>query len=352
MTSLDHLIVRYHRRFYILWCTAMAVLLISEVLFFVFNKFGREPVDQIKKVVADFFTVADVREAKELLRAELVRILCPDSSDRTRSELCKQVVADLPRLMTHNRGDNRGLLEVADLLDLLMKADEMNVLDKLPTFVAASYDKIPVVKPEDLDICLIARRLSKLEDTVSGHTRTLIEAADKADLNWPPLAGSPHDSWAAISSSGNSSGLKTADLPARSAAAAAQSRQLVHPQERIQSVRSGQGNVRQRTLKGKCDTTSGSSAVKGVPRQLHAFVCRLADDTTESSLSDWLAGVGIIGAACRKIVPKDGRVFKTSAFKVSCDSKYADLFYNEASWPLGCELRDWYVKQYDSNVAH
>ena len=114
-----------------------------------YNKFGF--VDQIRKIVADFFTVADVRESKELLRAELVRILCPDSSDRTRSELCKQVVADLPRLMTHNRGDNRGLLEVADLLDLLMKADEMNVLDKLPTFVAALYDKIHIVKPEDLD---------------------------------------------------------------------------------------------------------------------------------------------------------------------------------------------------------
>ena len=66
-----------------------------------------------------------------------------------------------------------------------------------------------------------------------------------------------------------------------------------------------------------------------------------------------VAGVGvIIGAACRKIVPKDGRVFKTSAFKVSCDSKYADLFYNEANWPVGCELRDWYVKRYDSNVAN
>jgi len=62
------------------------------------------------------------------------------------------------------------LLEVADLLDLLVKADEMNIVDKLPTFVAASYDKIPIVKPEDLDICLIARRLSKLEDTIRTHS--------------------------------------------------------------------------------------------------------------------------------------------------------------------------------------
>ena len=66
------------------------------------------------------------------------------------------------------------------MLDLILKADEMNVLDKLPTFVAASYDKVPIVKSEDLDICLIARRLAKLEDTVSGHTRALIDAADKA----------------------------------------------------------------------------------------------------------------------------------------------------------------------------
>lgn len=324
----------------------MAVLLISEVLFFVLNKFGRDPVDQIKKIVADFFTVADVREAKELLRAELVRILCPDLSDRTWSELCKHVVADLPRLMTHNRGDNRGLLETADMLDLILKADEMNVLDKLPTFVAASYDKVPIVKSEDLDVCLIARRLAKLEDTVSGHTRALIDAADKAAsaaLNWPPLGGSHHDS-------GSSSVVKAVNPVAGSAAAAHLPRKIEH-QESNHSVRPGQGSGRQRTLKGKCDTTT-DSAVKGVPRQLHAFVCRLAADTSESSLSDWLAGVGVIGAACRKIVPKDGRVFKTSAFKVSCDSKYADLFYNEANWPVGCELRDWYVKRYDSNVAN
>ena len=72
-------------------------------------------------------------------------------------------------------------LKLQIMLDLILKADEMNVLDKLPTFVAASYDKVPIVKSEDLDIiCLIARRLAKLEDTVSGHTRALIDAADKA----------------------------------------------------------------------------------------------------------------------------------------------------------------------------
>ena len=202
--------------------------------------------------------------------------------------------------------------------------------------------------PHPVDVCLIARRLSKLEDTVSGHTRALIDASDKAALNWPPLVDSPLESWAAASTCGSSSRMKstvpTTGSVTGSAAAATQPRKP----ERSQS---GQDNVQLRTFKGKHATTSDST-VKGVPRQLHAFVCRLAADTSESSLSDWLAGIGIIGAACRKIVPKDGRVFKTSAFKVSCDSKYADLFYNEASWPIGCELRDWYVKRYDSNVAN
>ena len=69
-------------------------------------------------------------------------------------------------------------------------------------------------------------------------------------------------------------------------------------------------------------------------------------------MSEWLAKVGISGVTCSRIVPKDGRTFKTAAFRVSCAAEHADLFYDEASWPAGCELRDWVFRSKVDNVQH
>jgi len=81
----------------------------------------------------------------------------------------------------------------------------------------------------------------------------------------------------------------------------------------------------QRVLRGKRDE---QGSIKGIPRRigLHAFVSRLAKETTEDDLSGWLNNVGIKSAKCRKIVPKDGRVFQSAAFQVSCDITHADIF--------------------------
>ena len=88
---------------------------------------------------------------------------------------------------------------------------------------------------------------------------------------------------------------------------------------------------------------ASTSSVKGVPRQLTCFASRLHLDVTEDELSDFLRGQGILDVKCRKLEAKDGRVFRTSAFRVSCSSRYESLFYDEARWPEGVELRDWLV---------
>jgi hypothetical protein len=43
----------------------------------------------------------------------------------------------------------------------------------------------------------------------------------------------------------------------------------------------------------------------------------------------------------RRLKVQEGKKFKTAAFRVSCDPKFADLFYDDGSWPDGCEVRDW-----------
>ena len=74
----------------------MAAIIICEVLFFIFNKYGKVPVDHVKKIVIGFYTVGDIRAAKELLRSELVRLLVLDMATANEAELAKHVVADLP----------------------------------------------------------------------------------------------------------------------------------------------------------------------------------------------------------------------------------------------------------------
>jgi len=37
---------------------------------------------------------------------------------------------------------------------------------------------------------------------------------------------------------------------------------------------------------------------------------------------------GILDVQCKKITPRNGRVFNTSAFRVSCSANYESIFYN------------------------
>jgi len=326
----------------------MAAIIICEVLFFVFNKYGKVPVDHVKKIVTDFYSIGDIRAAKELLRAELVRLLVPDMATAPEAEAAKHVVSDLPRLITHSRGDNRSGAETSDLIDLVIRADEMNIIAQLPTFVAALYDKVPIVQSGDLDVCLLARRLAKLEMTVSQHTNSLIEMADnKSSVDWPPLGQASGGNWAETVATSVLVGAPSANSTVTTLSSVPGSQ----PSRRMETKTTQQPVQKSRVLQGK-KVTSAGDGVKGIPRRLHAFVSRLEAGTTEQQLAAWLAKVGIAGATCSLIVPKDGRTFKTVAFRVSCDAQYADLFYDEASWPAGCELRDWVFRNKDTNVQH
>lgn len=282
----------------------------------------------------------------------MVRLLVPDMAGASEAELAKHVTPDLPRLVTHNRGDSRSVAETSDLIDLAVKCDEMNMIAQLPTFVAATYDKVPIVQADDLDVCLLAKRLAKLEVTVSQHTKSLIDMVDKVDkssLDWPPLGQATGSSWAeSVATPVLATGSSESSTSAMSSSAVPSSTGL--PTTRP-NVKMPQRPVQKpRVLKGK--SSSADDDVKGIPRRLHAFVSRLAGDTTDQQLSAWLAKVGISGAMCTPVVPKDGRIFKTAAFRVSCDAKFADLFYDEASWPAGCELRDWVFRNNVASVHH
>jgi len=92
-------------------------------------------------------------------------------------------------------------------------------------------------------------------------------------------------------------------------------------------------------LSGTCSSTS--LGVTGVPRRLVAYLSRVHINTEEQDIIDMLRMAGVEGVQCFRIQPKEGKVYKTAAFRVSCDPRSATAFYDESNWPIGCELRDW-----------
>lgn len=75
--------------------------------------------------------------------------------------------------------------------------------------------------------------------------------------------------------------------------------------------------------------------IRVVPRTLTCFVGRLDLSTTELDLKDYLNEAEIRDVTCRKLEPKDGRTFRTAAFRVSCPEEFLDVFYDETNWPEG-----------------
>ena len=75
------------------------------------------------------------------------------------------------------------------------------------------------------------------------------------------------------------------------------------------------------------------------------FVGRLRIDTTEEDLRDFLTTADLSNPACKRFASEDCRTFRTAAFMVSSDASCADLFNDEATWPVGSEIGDGVFKE-------
>ena len=96
-------------------------------------------------------------------------------------------------------------------------------------------------------------------------------------------------------------------------------------------------------VKGSHSINHGSKSIKAVPRSdsVTFFIGRQNKETTEIDLIEYMEEFGASDVNCKKLVAKDGRQFNTSAFRVICPSSYKDICYDEDTWPVNAELRDW-----------
>jgi len=298
-------------------------MFINELLCFLLNKYGKVPQKSLKDVLLKFYNDEEILAAKELMFNELSKLNL-DSLGRWRAR----------------QGDNRVMRNAEDILEYVTRADEAGVLSSLPMFVAVKLDRIPTLQPEELDLCAILRKVVQLEERVSKHDKLIHSQShqsrvDEQQTSDDTAAGaSVGPEVSAVMPNGSST-----SWAGTVAATANDEREWIQKPRQPLPVR----------VRGTKSTTGGGTAIQTVPRRLTAFVSRLALDTTSEALHDFLTEAGLKDVQCIKMKSKDGKVFRSAAFRVSCSEVSSDLFYNEHIWPDGCLLRDWYFTNRNSN---
>jgi hypothetical protein len=302
----------------------MADVVISELLCFLFNKLGKTPVKNLKAVIVDFYNADDIWAAKELFFKELHKIGS----------------IEVPRLV-RRKGETRGLLDTDDLFTVVSLVDESSLLSSLPVFAAGNLDKVPYMRPEDLDLCLLVKKLHKLEETVSVHGTLLSELAncDKSvEGKVEALAPTENQTQEVKSGkfihkakpsggSGGDDGLETVDAE----------------QDGYQSVSTRKKNRHKPTVGKKDVSDCKVKAAKEIVSKAVFHVDNLDSDCTDTELVNYIQSCGINVLSCFSC--KSWRTDEqVQAFRVCIDRSSTAFMTAENSWPRSVIVRPWKFK--------
>jgi len=157
---------------------ADGLVVLCDCLCFLRHKFGKLPVRQIKSMLLDFYSVEVLSEAKCLLLQNV-------------SDL--QIDVRLPHIPRRRDSDNRGMLDVDDILTVFTCLDEQKLLDKLPRYVADSPDSVPSSRLYEGDLSCVMAMMNKLIEKMTEQASVLLVLSrDVAELKARCLPESSH----------------------------------------------------------------------------------------------------------------------------------------------------------------
>jgi hypothetical protein len=326
----------------------------NELLCYLQNFFDKSPRDNIKAAVVGFYKVDEIVAAKSVL-VEMIE---------------KADIQDAPDIVQHRAGTGKRKADAEDILALYECLD--NAMFDMPTFVAVKLNRIPNVSPSEVDVLALAVSVEDLRtqmaamadavNTLRDGQEELVEVSKQARLDIVPRQqATPYNGSGRNDGQAPDVGLHgfqpesesylqirqddvnpEAVVPVRSWAQRAATLVESANDDGFQTVSYKRSSATLNKMNKLTGKKPASQSVKAVPRPLVCFVGRLDLDTTAADLKDYLADSGIIGADCTKLKAKDGRTFRTAAFRVSVAAEYRDLFYDANCWPESVELRDWY----------
>jgi len=315
-----------------------------ELLCYVQNKFFNATKNGLVTAISGFYTLEEIVEAKAKLFDTLEKL-----------RVSGHVIDGKHRLVQRKMSDNKRKMDTEDILNLFSDLDSAGV--RLPVFTAAKLKRIPPFEPDATDICSLTFAVDVLQTQMGAMQDKLCVIIDQ--LKQPlvdqvgkeavpkvtsvavpvvkPVAARPavaatSDSLSCTSGSsvaGHTDNHQWASL-LDGETECTNAWKLVSPKKTGRTASSAVMNRPKASVKltGSRNLANSDNSVKAIPRKavLSAYVGRLHLDTTDEDLTRFLTDVGLRGVVCKKLKAKDGKVFHTSAFYVTCSADYKDLF--------------------------
>ena len=268
-------------------------------------------------------------------------------------ELRKLQLDNFPERLKERKGDNKRKLNLDDLFAMFSRCDELLIIDKLPMFVAANLSKVPWMKPEDLDMCVQAKRVSALEDQLSNQTGILSDLITRSQdrvgpsveskvlANREPLLNPTEPVVTA----------NTSDCAVYSSLLSGEDDgSWFNVQRKVKSVKVQQC----RRILGTASTDNDEAKVRSAARKekyWHIFAGRLHADTTPDDVTALLALNNITVHKISLMQRREKLQENYPAFHIAIDFASKDVVFTESIWPEGADIRDWIFTSSKSNSS-
>ena len=158
---------------------------LNSVLCFIFTKLHKLEQKQIKDVALNFYSSADIHEAKEALinisYASFGEIEWPT------------------KIIDRRAGDGRSHHEVDDIFTVITALDERQLLHDLPKFVSDSSDEMPTKMLIDGDLKAVMNRFDKVDyrlahmsEIINKLSATILDMESRGNRQGPQCTVDPH----------------------------------------------------------------------------------------------------------------------------------------------------------------
>jgi hypothetical protein len=143
-----------------------SVVVISELLSYLQFYRSKSTVDNLHRTIVHFFLPSEIAEAK-----------------RKVVSLFETYLADCPFKVVRRQSQLRSAhdAETEDIIAIFTALDNLDVL-KTYQFVAANFDRLPKYGPEELNICSIADRQSRLDYDIQALAHSVEDARISANI--------------------------------------------------------------------------------------------------------------------------------------------------------------------------
>jgi hypothetical protein len=324
---------------------------LSDLLCFAVNKFGRIANKPLKAVMLDFYPHDDISTAKDLLLNEMDKVLLdkwPRPARRRKDSV------------------NRSTTEIDDILNTIALADNRKILDQLSMFVSSDPDKMPSVKLTDGDLAVVLLKLSKIEFDQGSIQKGVDElkvlssdrnksqnrpssvynrqpptvSASNVPAEMPTTDGAETDEFDGFTTHQGRKRKKASTSPQTNNSAAAMSFAAAasKPPQRRPGPQPRQSRPTIIGASSSCPVRASKTLT------VQKAVYRLGNidsDYTVNEIEEYIRSLGVAVLSCFELKHSDRQPLDNKAFRVCIAASDKQKFCDINSWSIGVSLRAW-----------